>query len=174
MSRALRWILFACCCVIFSGDVRADGRSREENQCRKDAQRANRTCESACRVELNTALGTCSSRDPSCVRDCRIAHRACDKSARESLNTCRDACEPALRAARTACRTECACERGDCPKNRCFRECVNSALVADFVCKQSCLDEFLLNPEAQANLEQCKETKRTCLTACGVAAGGGD
>jgi len=146
--------------------VRAD-------ECGQGAHSEFRSCHSTCRDDFNSAKFACRGVDPTCGTACLAGRMACFDDVNTILETGQlpgggtldnctdgtDGCMQRLAAAKTACGAPC---KGD---STCT-DCVDSAQVTNFLCRDACRDSWRSNPTVVSMNQNCRDTFQTCVHAC--------
>jgi len=143
--------------------------SAKQNTCVLGARSDFKTCSAGCKTDFKDELAICRGHDPVCAETCRDGRQECTQPITQAnLGDCLDQCSPPLDAARAACKTQVGCGGGAnaCGFNPAYISCLNPAQSAAFACRNTCNDAFRLNTSAQAALQACEDSFKTCVSAC--------
>jgi hypothetical protein len=143
--------------------------SSATNSCLQSARDDFKTCKAGCTGELKDDVAICRGHDPICAQTCRDGRDECTAPIiQANLTSCLDQCEPPLDAARAACKSQVGCGGGadPCGFNPAYIACINPAQATAFACRDTCRDAFRLNSSAQAALQACQDSFKSCVSAC--------
>jgi hypothetical protein len=154
----------AAALVLAAGPTRAGATSA----CLQDAKSTYVDCKSQCSDDYNDAKGVCRGVSPGCFLACVDGRKECTDAVRQPLTDCLNGCESTLDAARAQCKAQTGCggSANPCTSNAAFIECMNAPQLAAFTCRDTCRDNFRLDPNARAALKACSAGFKACVKSC--------
>jgi hypothetical protein len=169
-TRAARLVATASLLLLWGVVGRASG-----SGCITDAKNTYGECKSQCKSDFTDARGLCRGVSPGCFAACVDGRTACVDAARQPLTDCLTGCDNTLQQNRQTCKANCSCggTTNPCNINACFIACMNPFQLQGFTCRDTCRDNFRLDPAAQAALKVCAKGFRGCVGSCPPASPGG-
>jgi hypothetical protein len=140
----------------------------ERRQCLKRAQDRFLVCRDSC-IDVRVGDKLLCGVNPDCHKACEANFQACRDPFENVLGTCLRGCAAAMEGGRDTCKAQVGCQ-GNCLRNAAFLACLRPFGVANYNCRQDCLEGHRLNTGTQAALKACRVTRNSCHKACRVPA----